>query len=55
MMTSSSNSSHIYDSNEGEPSKSVDEDRCFKCYCCLFFSYIYYFCCYMPCQIYYND
>lgn len=55
MMTSSSNSSNIYESNEAEPSNSIDYEPCFKPYCCICFSYIYYFCCYLPCSFYFKD
>lgn len=57
MMTSSSNSSHIYDSNNAsiDSNEFIDDDPCFKPYCCLCFSCIYYLCCYFPCSICFRD
>ena len=49
-MTSSSNSSHVYDSNNAsiDSNEFIDDDPCFKPYCCICFSGIYYL---IPCSI----
>ncbi len=56
-MNSSSNSSHIYDSNNAsiDSNEFIDDDPCFKPYCCLCFSWLYYLCCYFPCSFCFRD
>lgn len=56
-MNSSSNSSHEYNSREASVGSIVSdyEEPCFKSYCCMCFSHIYYFCCYFPCNYIFKD
>lgn len=54
-MMQSSNSNSTTSSIDNTFEEKEQDVICFKCYCCICFSHIYYLCCYMPCNLCFRD